>query len=57
MRAGAGRAVLAPGSIAQIASRNAIFALVGPGRPRSLGPCSWIRRVPARPRQSHADRL
>jgi len=57
MRAGAGRAVLAPGSIAQIASRNAIFALVGPGRPRSLGPCSWIRRVPARPRQSRADRL
>jgi hypothetical protein len=36
MRAGAGRAVLAPGSIAQIASRNAIFALVGPGRPAAL---------------------
>jgi hypothetical protein len=28
MRAGAGRAVLAPGPIAQIGSRNAILALV-----------------------------
>jgi hypothetical protein len=33
MRAGAGRAVLAPGPIAQIGSRNAIFALGAGIRP------------------------